>query len=225
MIKVLFVCLGNICRSPMAEYVFKDMIKKQGLEKSFYIDSAATSTEEIGNPVHYGTRNKLKQMNIECGDHKARRITKKDYETFNYIIGMEEQNLINIKRIVGEDKKHKIFKLLDFSDNPRDIADPWYTGNFDKTYEDIVQGLEGFMKYLKGKYPIIFNEEILEKCLPKYLENDLINLKEGVKNKVSYLDCLINELQGSVNSAYVDGDISEEQCDYFYRKYIYGGLL
>ena len=225
MIKVLFVCLGNICRSPMAEYVFKDMIKKQGLEKNFYIDSAATSAEEIGNPVHYGTRNKLKQMNIECGDHKARIITKKDYETFNYIIGMEEQNLINIKRIVGEDKKHKIFKLLDFSDNPRDIADPWYTGNFDKTYEDIVQGLEGFMKYLKSKYPIIFNEEILEKCLPKYLENDLINLKEGIKNKVSYLDCLINELQGSVNSAYVDGDISEEQCDYFYRKYIYGGLL
>ena len=225
MIKVLFVCLGNICRSPMAEYVFKDMIKKQGLEKNFYIDSAATSTGEIGNPVHYGTRNKLKQMNIECGDHKARRITNKDYETFNYIIGMEEQNLINIKRIVGDDKKHKIFKLLDFSDNPRDIADPWYTGNFDKTYEDIVQGLEGFMKYLKSKYPIIFNEEILEKCLPKYLENDLINLKEGIKNKVSYLDCLINELQGSVNSAYVDGDISEEQCDYFYRKYIYGGIL
>ena len=151
MIKVLFVCLGNICRSPMAEYIFKDMVKKQGLEGKFYIDSAATSTEEIGNPVHYGTRNKLEQMNIECGNHTARRITKQDYEIFDYIIAMEEQNMVNIKRIVGDDKEQKIYKLLDFSDNPRDIADPWYTGNFDKTYEDIKEGLEGFMEYLKKK--------------------------------------------------------------------------
>ena len=155
MIKVLFVCLGNICRSPMAEYIFKDMVKKQGLEGKFYIDSAATSTEEIGNPVHYGTRNKLEQMNIECGNHTARRITKQDYEIFDYIIAMEEQNMVNIKRIVGDDKEQKIYKLLDFSDNPRDIADPWYTGNFDKTYEDIKEGLEGFMKYLKKKDPIL----------------------------------------------------------------------
>lgn len=155
MIKVLFVCLGNICRSPMAEYIFKDIVKKQGLEGKFYIDSAATSTEEIGNPVHYGTRNKLKQMNIECGNHTARRITKQDYETFDYIIAMEEQNMVNIKRIVGDDKEQKIYKLLDFSDNPRDIADPWYTGNFDKTYEDIKEGLEGFMEYLKKKDPIL----------------------------------------------------------------------
>ncbi len=155
MIKVLFVCLGNICRSPMAEYIFKDMVKKQGLEGKFYIDSAATSTEEIGNPVHYGTRNKLEQMNIECGNHTARRITKQDYEIFDYIIAMEEQNMVNIKRIVGDDKEQKIYKLLDFSDNPRDIADPWYTGNFDKTYEDIKEGLEGFMEYLKKKDPIL----------------------------------------------------------------------
>ena len=155
MIKVLFVCLGNICRSPMAEYIFKDMVKKQGLEGKFYIDSAATSTEEIGKPVHYGTRNKLEQMNIECGNHTARRITKQDYEIFDYIIAMEEQNMVNIKRIVGDDKEQKIYKLLDFSDNPRDIADPWYTGNFDKTYEDIKEGLEGFMEYLKKKDPIL----------------------------------------------------------------------
>ncbi len=148
MIKVLFVCLGNICRSPMAEYVFKDMLKKSGEEGNFYVDSAATSTEEIGNSVHYGTRNKLKQMNIECGNHKARRITKQDYEKFDYIIAMEERNIIDIERIVGKDIKGKIYKLLDFSDYPRDIADPWYTGNFDKTYDDIVQGLNGFMKYL-----------------------------------------------------------------------------
>lgn len=149
MIKVLFVCLGNICRSPMAEYVFKDMVKKEGIEDKFYIDSAATSTEEIGNSVHYGTKNKLNEMGIECGNHIARRITKQDYEKFDYIIGMEEQNVKNIKRIVGEDTKHKIYRLLDFSKNPRDIADPWYTGNFDKTYEDVVKGLEGFMRYLQ----------------------------------------------------------------------------
>ena len=225
MIKVLFVCLGNICRSPMAEYLFKDMIKKEGVEEKFYIDSAGTSTEEIGNPVHHGTRKKLQQMNIKCGNHTARRITKQDYETFDYIIAMEEQNIVNIKRIIGEDKKKKIYKLLDFSDNPRDIADPWYTGNFDETYNDIKEGLDGFMQYLKKNNPIIFKEEILEKCIPKYLETDLANLKEGIKNKVTYLDCLLNELQGSVNSAFVDGEITEEQCDYFYKKYIYGGLL
>lgn len=220
MIKVLFVCLGNICRSPMAESIFKDIVKKEGIEKDFYIDSAATSASEIGNSIYYAAKNKLNQMNIESGSHVARRITKKDYETFDYIIGMEEQNIINIKKIVGEDKEKKLYKLLDFSKEPRDIADPWYTGNFDKTYDDIVEGLEGFVNYLKAKYPTMMNKEILEKCLPSYLENDIKNLKEGIKNNVSYLDCLINEVQGSVNSAFVDGDISEEQCDYLYEKYI-----
>ncbi|HIU51445.1 MAG TPA: low molecular weight phosphotyrosine protein phosphatase [Candidatus Merdicola faecigallinarum] len=151
MIKILFVCLGNICRSPMAEYVLKDMVKKEGIEENFYIDSAATSTEEIGNPVHNGTRNKLHEMQIECGNHIARRMTKEAYKMFDYIIGMEERNITNIKRIVGEDRENKIFKLLDFSERPRDIADPWYTGNFDKTYEDIVEGLKGFLDYLYEK--------------------------------------------------------------------------
>lgn len=219
MVKVLFVCLGNICRSPMAEYVFKDMVKKQGIEE-IYIDSAATSSEEIGNSIHYGTRNKLKEMNIEYGNHFARQITHKDYEQFDYIIGMEERNIEDIKKIVGKDNKNKIYRLLDFSKNPRDIADPWYTGNFDKTYNDIVEGLEAFSNYLRQEKQVLLNEKILEKCLPSYLENDLKNLKEGIKNNVTYLDCLINELQGSVNSAFVDGDISEEQCDYIYRKYI-----
>lgn len=150
-INVLFVCLGNICRSPMAESVFKDMVKKQGREDEFYIDSAATSREEIGNPMHRGTQNKLNQMGIPCIDHRARRLKKEDYDKFDYIIGMEEKNIMNIKKIVGRDKESKIYQLLDFSKNPRDIADPWWTGDFDKTYEDIVEGLEGFLKYLKEK--------------------------------------------------------------------------
>ncbi len=149
MLKVLFVCLGNICRSPMAEYIFKDMVKRQGIEQ-IYIDSAATSSEEIGNNIHYGTRNKLKEMNIEYGNHLARQITKQDYEKFDYIIGMEEKNIKDIKKIVGKDPENKIHRLLDFSKNPRDIADPWYTGNFDKTYDDIVEGLSAFLEHLKN---------------------------------------------------------------------------
>lgn len=148
-IKVLFVCLGNICRSPMAEYVFKDMVKKQGREEEFIIESAATSAEEIGNPMHAGTRNKLKEKKIECGNHRARRIEKQDYDKFDYMIGMEERNIIDIKKIVGEDKENKIYRLLDFSKHPRDIADPWYTGDFDTTYQDIQEGLGAFLEYLE----------------------------------------------------------------------------
>lgn len=151
MIKVLFVCLGNICRSPMAEYVLKDMVKKEGIEEKFYIDSAATIEEEIGNPVHNGTRKKLNEKGIECGNHKARRITKQDYKEFDYIIGMEKRNIENIKKIVGNDTEHKIYRLLDFSERPRDIADPWFTGDFDTTYDDISEGLNAFLQYIKEK--------------------------------------------------------------------------
>lgn len=131
----------------MAEYVFKDIVKKKNIE-DIYIDSAATSSEEIGNSMHYGTRNKLKEMNIEYGNHIVKKLTKQDYDKFDYIIGMEEQNIRDIKRIVGEDIKNKVYKLLDFSNNPRDIVDPWYTGDFDTTYNDIVEGLNGFLKHL-----------------------------------------------------------------------------
>ena len=150
MIKVLFVCLGNICRSPMAEFIFKDMIYKKGLSNEFVIKSAATSYEEIGNDMHYGAKDKLNQKNIPFSKRKATRITLEDYKYYNFIIGMEESNIKNIKRIVGEDVDNKISKLLDYSDNPRDIADPWYTGNFEKTYNDIVEGCNGFIKYLEN---------------------------------------------------------------------------
>ena len=149
MIKVMFVCLGNICRSPMAEFVFKDIVRKQGLEKEFYIKSSATSSEEIGNDIHYGTRDKLIQKEIPFTKRKAVKLRAEDYKKYNYIIGMEKSNVINIKRIVGEDIDDKIYRLLDFSDTPRDIADPWYTGNFENTFNERVEGCNGFLKYLK----------------------------------------------------------------------------
>ena len=150
MVKVLFVCLGNICRSPMAKYVFRDMVEKENMQDYFFIDSAATSSEEEGNGMHYGTRRKLDEMNIKYDNHIARKMTKADYEKFDLIIGMEDSNIRNIGRIIGNDKDEKVYKLLDFSKNPRDIADPWYTGNFDKTYNDVVEGCIGLLSYIKN---------------------------------------------------------------------------
>lgn len=146
MIKVMFVCLGNICRSPMAEFVFKDLVKKSGLEKNFYIESSATSSEELGCDVHYGTVNKLKSLGINV-EHRASKLLKKeDYEKFDYILGMETRNIQNILRIVGQDTENKVYRLLDFSNNPRDIADPYFTGNFDRTYEDVLEGCKTFLE-------------------------------------------------------------------------------
>lgn len=150
MIKILFVCHGNICRSPMAEFVMKDLVKKEGREKEFLIESAATSTEEIGNPVHRGTRQKLAQFNISVSGKIARQMTEKDYEEFDYIIAMDSFNTRNIARIV-EDKDGKVSKLLNFAGEKGDIADPWYTGNFDETYDDVLRGCKGLLKYLDKK--------------------------------------------------------------------------
>ena len=149
MIKILFVCLGNICRSPMAEFICKNMINERGLKNNFIINSVATSYEEIGNDMHYGAKEKLNQKNIPFTKRKATRITKEDYKYYDFIIGMEESNIENIKRIVGEDIDRKISKLLDYTKNPRDIADPWYTGNFEITYNDIVEGCNGLINYLE----------------------------------------------------------------------------
>lgn len=149
MIKVLFICHGNICRSPMAQFVFENMVEKSGMKDQFVIDSCATSREEIGNGVHYGTREKLRSVGIPMHEHRARQLTKKDYETYDYLIGMEETNIRNMKRLIGGDPLGKMKCLLDFSEHPRDIADPWYTDNFDITYTDIVEGCEALLNTLK----------------------------------------------------------------------------
>ena len=147
MIKVLFICHGNICRSTMAEMVLKHLVRERGLADLFYIDSAATSREEIGNGVHYGTRRKLAEVGIPCEDHRARQVTKKDYEKFDYLIVMDSNNVRNLNRIIGGDPDGKVYKLLDFTERPgASIADPWYTGNFDETYRDVLEGCEGFLK-------------------------------------------------------------------------------
>ena len=134
----------------MAEFVVKDMVKKRGIAHQFEIASAATSTEEIGNPVHHGTRNRLAKEGISVAGKYAIQMTKKDYDKYDYILAMDSYNIRNIGRIIGADKLQspKIKKLLDFSDNPRDIADPWYTGNFDDTYSDVVEGCEAFLAAL-----------------------------------------------------------------------------
>ncbi|MBO4903444.1 MAG: low molecular weight phosphotyrosine protein phosphatase [Lachnospiraceae bacterium] len=158
MIRVLFVCHGNICRSPMAEFMMKDMVEKMGIADDFYIASAATSTEEIwmghGSPVYPPAQAELKRHGIGktpytdfSGKH-AVQVTRADYETFDYLLCAESWNIKNTTRITGGDPDGKIKRLLDFSDRPRDIADPWYTGVFDTTYRDIEEGLKAFLEYL-----------------------------------------------------------------------------
>ncbi len=152
MIRVLFICHGNICRSPMAEFIFKDMVACRGLSDQFYIASAATSTEEIwngqGNPVYPPARQELARHGISCEGKRAVQIQKSDYDKYDYLLGMEQRNIRNMMRILGRDPKKKVHRLLDYSNNPRDIADPWYTGNFDSTYRDVVEGCEAFLDML-----------------------------------------------------------------------------
>ncbi len=134
----------------MAEFVLKDMLRKQGLGDKYQVDSAATSREELGNNIHHGTRRKLNSVGIPVEDRHARQITKIDYDNYDLLIAMDENNIRNIRRMIPENPKDKIHKLLDYSLSPRDIADPWYTGNFDITYDDIVEGCRALIEYLEG---------------------------------------------------------------------------
>ena len=153
MIKVLFVCHGNICRSPMAEFVMKKLVSDARLTARFQIASAATSTEEIwngiGNPVYPPAKAELARHGISCEGKRARQVTKADYAEYDYLIGMEERNRRNMLRILGSDQEGKVSLLLDYAERHGDIADPWYTGDFTTTYSDIVRGCEGFLTFLE----------------------------------------------------------------------------
>ncbi|MCM1570038.1 MAG: low molecular weight phosphotyrosine protein phosphatase [Roseburia sp.] len=165
MIKILFICHGNICRSPMAEFVMKDLVRRAELEEQFYIASAATSTEEIGNDIHYGTGRKLAQEGIPVTPRGAIQLTRADYGKYDYLIGMDSANIRNMNRMLGGDPEGKIYKLLSFAGKSDDIADPWYTGNFDETYEDILLGCQALLKYIRGIEKIVGEDGLASKGL------------------------------------------------------------
>ena len=148
MIEVLFICHGNICRSPMAEYVLKNLVTTRGIADQFYIASAATSYEEIGNPVYPPAKAELARHGISCKGHAARKLIKKDFEEFDYLIAMEQYNLRNIRREFGEELAGQVSLLLDYTDTPGDIDDPWYSGGFDVTYREVLKGCEGLLEHL-----------------------------------------------------------------------------
>ena len=151
MVKILFVCHGNICRSPMAEFVMKDLVKKAGLTSQFQIASAATSSEEIGNPVYPPARRKLVEHGIPCGGHAARQRVNSDYEKYVLLIGMDKANLRDMYRICGGDFANKIHLLMDYTDHPGDVADPWYTEDFETTWKDVLAGCQGLLESLTTK--------------------------------------------------------------------------
>jgi Protein-tyrosine-phosphatase len=146
--KILFICYGNICRSPMAEMIMKDLVKKKSMEDKFYIQSAGTSTEEIGSSIYINAQEVLKKNNIPVEDRKARQLQADDYETFDYLVAMEMMNIRDIKSIIEVDSHNKIARLLDYTTDPEDIADPWYSRDFEKTYTEILLGCESFLEYL-----------------------------------------------------------------------------
>ena len=147
--KILFVCHGNICRSPMAEFVMKWLVKEAGREGEFEISSAATSTEEIGNPVYPPARRKLAEHGIASDGKHARQITRRDYQYYDLIVGMDQWNLRNMRRMLGGDPDDKICLLMDYTDRPGDVADPWYTGDFEATWRDVLEGCRGMLAQIK----------------------------------------------------------------------------
>ena len=148
MIKILFICHGNICRSPMAEFVMKNMVKKAGLSREFEIASAAVSAEELGNPVYPPARRKLAEHGLSCSGKTAWQISKADYNRWDYLVCMDASNLRRLHRICGGDSEGKMSLLLDYTDHPRDVADPWYTGDFEATWQDVNEGCQGLLRHL-----------------------------------------------------------------------------
>ena len=151
MVKILFVCHGNICRSPMAEFVMKDLVNQKGISDKFEIASAATSTEEIGNSVYPPAKRKLAEHGLTCDGKTARQMTKADYSYYDYIIAMDRYNLKNMTRFTGGDPDKKVSLLMEFTSRPGDVADPWYTGDFDATWNDVYEGCSGVLRYIEDK--------------------------------------------------------------------------
>lgn len=151
MICILFVCLGNICRSPMAEFVLRDLLQQQRLTDCVTVASAATSTEALGCDVHAGTKQKLREQGIAMERRQARQITRRDYVDYDHLIGMETRNITAMRRLWDDDPAGKVRRLLDFTQRPRDIADPWYTGNFDQTYDEIREGCAALLQGIQEK--------------------------------------------------------------------------
>ncbi len=149
MMKILFICHGNICRSPMAEFVMKDLVKKAGLEAQFHIESAATSTEETGNPVYPPARRKLAEHGIGCSGKTARQLVQADYDRYDLLIGMDQSNLRNMRRICGGDPDGKLHLLMEYTTRPGEVADPWYTGDFDATWQDVLEGCKGLLEAVR----------------------------------------------------------------------------
>lgn len=149
MIKILFVCHGNICRSPMAEFVMKDLVKKAGRASEFEIASAATSTEEIGNPVYPPARRKLAEHGISCTGKTARQLTRADYGRWDLLIGMDQANLRNMRLLFPNDPEQKLHLLMDYTSRPGQVADPWYTGDFEATWRDVLEGCQGLLDKLQ----------------------------------------------------------------------------
>jgi len=151
MTRILFVCLGNICRSPMAEFVMKDLVDKSGLSGCIEVASAATSTEELGNPVHPGTRRKLSEHGIGCAGKTARQLTREDYDQYDYLVGMDGYNIKNMRRMLGGDPQGKVHKLLEFCGETEDVDDPWYTGDFEATWRDVLRGCEALLQHIRAQ--------------------------------------------------------------------------
>ena len=148
MTKILFICHGNICRSPMAEFVMKDLVEKAGCADRFEIASAATSTEELGNPVYPPARRKLAEHGLGCEGKTARQMTRQDYRDYDLLVAMDRENLWNMRRLTGDDPDHKACLLLDYTSRPGDVADPWYTGDFEQTWQDVLEGCQGLLARL-----------------------------------------------------------------------------